>query len=147
MSIIYPDFFLRNELGAKTQQNMKNLKIYKPIILFFVLISILSCNKDDDNESILTNDLIGEWQRSDFSKEFEYKLVFNSDNTGFRIESETDLEEGTQISSLIPFTWIANNNTLNIDFDGEIVSTNFSINPSGQLLLSDFTDLYFIKID
>lgn len=146
MSIIYPDFFLRNELGAKTHQNMKNLKIYKPIILFFVLISILSCNKDDD-ESILTNDLIGEWQRSDFSNEFEYKLIFNSDNTGFRIESETDLEEGTQISSLIPFTWIANNNTLNIDFDGEIVNTNFSINPSGQLLLSDFTDLYFIKID
>lgn len=125
---------------------MKNSKIYKSIILFFVLISILSCNKDDDKETISTADLIGEWQRSDFSNEFEYKLVFNADNSGFRIESETDLEEGTQISSLIPFTWIANNTTLNIDFDGEMMTTNFSINADGHLLLSDFTNLYFIKI-
>ncbi len=126
---------------------MKNPRIYKSVVLFFVLISIFSCNKDDDNESNLANDLIGEWQRSDFTEEFEYKLVFNADNTGFRIESEKDLEAGTEISSLIPFTWNANNNTLNIDFDGESVTTNFTINSSGHLLLSDFTDFYFIKIE
>ncbi|SRX75533.1 hypothetical protein AEQU3_02529 [Aequorivita antarctica] len=126
---------------------MKNSKIYKSIILFFVFISILSCNKDDDNELILATDLIGEWQRSDFNNEFEYKLVFNADNTGFRIESETDLEEGTEISSLIPFAWIANDNILDINFDGEMVTTNFSINSEGHLLLSDFTNLYFIKLE
>lgn len=126
---------------------MKNLRIYKSVVLFFVLVSILSCNKDDDNESTLASDLIGEWQRSDFSNEFEYKLVFNADNTGSKIESEKDLEAGTEISSLIPFTWIANDNTLNIDFDGEMVTTNFSINSEGHLLLSDFTDLYFTKIE
>ena len=126
---------------------MKNLRIYKSVVLFFVLISILSCNKDDDNESISTPDLIGEWQRSDFSDEFEYKLIFNADNTGSKIESEKDLEAGTEISSLIPFTWIANDNTLNIDFDGEMITTNFSINSEGHLLLNDFTDLYFIKVE
>ncbi|TXD71768.1 hypothetical protein [Aequorivita antarctica] len=112
-----------------------------------MFISILSCNKDDDNELILATDLIGEWQRSDFNNEFEYKLVFNADNTGFRIESETDLEEGTEISSLIPFAWIANDNILDINFDGEMVTTNFSINSEGHLLLSDFTNLYFIKLE
>ncbi len=125
---------------------MKKLKIYKSVVLLFVLVSILSCNKDDDNESTLASDLIGEWQRSDFSEEFEYKLIF-ADNTGSKIESEKDLEAGTEISSLIPFAWIANDDTLTIDFDGEIITTNFSINSSGHLLLSNFTDLYFIKLE
>lgn len=132
---------------AKQQQNMKNLKIYRSVFLFFVLISILSCNKDDDNELNPANDLIGEWQRSDFSNEFEYKLIFNADKSGQKIETETDLEAGTNISSLIPFNWNTNNNILTMDFDGEIATTSFSFNSTGNLLLIDFTDLYFTKIE
>ncbi|AFL80332.1 hypothetical protein Aeqsu_0828 [Aequorivita sublithincola DSM 14238] len=125
---------------------MKNLKIYKSVILILVLISIIACSKDDDNE-ILSNDLIGEWQRSDFSNEFEYKLIFNSDNTGYKIETEGDIAGGTAISSLVTFNWTTTDTILTMNFDGEIINTNFSINANDQLHLSDFTDLYFIKIN
>ncbi len=126
---------------------MKNLKIYKSIILFFVFISIVSCVKDDDNELTLSTDLIGEWQRSDFSNEFEYKLIFNSDKTGYKIQTEGDIEGGTAISSLVTFNWNTTDTILTMDFDGEIVTTNFSINANRELHLIDFTDLYFIKIN
>ena len=123
---------------------MKRTKFAKGFFLFFVLISILSC-KDDNNDSKLTTDLVGEWQRSDFSDEFEYKLVFISNNTGYSSQLE-GAKGGPQISTAKSFNWAISDTKLNIDYDGDIVTTNFSFNTEGQLLLSDLTDLYFVKL-
>ena len=118
---------------------MKNIKILKSIILFLFVIAICSCGSDD-------NDLIGEWQRSDFNSEFEYKLILKPDNTGFRTQREGNLK-GPVISNATAFNWSEKGNILNIDFDGEIVTTSFYINSKGQLHLTDITNLYFIKLE
>ena len=118
---------------------MKNIKILKSIILFLFVTAICSCGSDD-------NDLIGEWQRSDFNNEFEYKLIFNSDNFGYRTQREGALG-GQSTSSAIGFNWFVNDNILSIDYDNEIVTTSFYIDSDGHLYLSDLTNLYFIKLE
>ena len=118
---------------------MKNIKFLKVVILFLFVTAIFSCSNYD-------NDLIGEWQRSDFNSEFEYKLILNPDNTGYRTQREGDLK-GPVISNARAFNWIVNENILNIDYEGEIITTNFYINSNGQLHLTDITNLYFIKLE
>lgn len=125
---------------------MKNLKILKMIILFLVVTAIYSCSNDDNDDANPTADLIGEWQRSDFNNVFEYKLIFNADNSGYRTQREGELD-GQSTSSLRAFNWNVNEDILNIDYDGEIEMTNFYINSNEQLHLTDLTDLYFIKLD
>lgn len=140
-----------NEIKVKiieitnTKHTLKKSKITKVIFLLLVIASIVSCKNDNKNLS-QNNALIGEWLRSDFNKDFEYKLIFHSDNTGHKTNFVRDIEMNA-ISSLQTFDWITNENILNLNYDGEIETTNFSINPEGQLLLSDLTDLYFIKVD
>ena len=124
---------------------MKNLVFLKVIILILVVSSIFSCGNDDNDLNVAV-DLIGEWQRSDFNNEFEYKLIFNSDNSGYRTLREGALG-GQAISSAAGFNWFVNENVLSIDYDGEIVTTSFYINSNGQLFLSDLTNLYFIKLE
>ena len=118
---------------------MKNIKFLKSVILFLIVTVVFSCSNDD-------NDLIGEWQRSDYSSEFEYKLILNSDNTGLRTQREGNLK-GPVISNAKAFNWIVNGNILNIDFEGEIVTANYYINSKGQLHLTEITNLYFIKLE
>ena len=65
---------------------MKNIKILKSVILFLFVTAIFSCGNYD-------NDLIGEWQRSDFNREFEYKLILKPDNTGLEL-SEREIYKG-----------------------------------------------------
>ncbi|RMA56717.1 hypothetical protein [Ulvibacter antarcticus] len=123
---------------------MKNLKVLKVAFILFVAIAVFSC-KDDDNVINLSDDLIGEWQRSDFNDDFEFKFVFYTNNTG--IETSFVRDATGEISSLSSFNWTTEDNILTLDFDGEIETTNFSISANGQLLLSDFTDLPFDKLD
>lgn len=124
---------------------MKNIFFLKVIILILVVSPIFSCD-DDDNDLNVAVDLIGEWQRSDFNNEFEYKLIFNSDNSGYRTQREGAIG-GQAISSATGFNWFINENILSIDYDDEIVTTSFYINSNGQLFLSDLTNLYFIKLE
>jgi hypothetical protein len=124
---------------------MKFFKILKIVLVFSVLITILSCN-DDEKKLNLETDLIGEWQRSDFNVEFEYTLIFYANHSGIRTQREGD-PEGQGISSATMFNWNTSENTLNLDFDGEITTTHFIINTEEQLFLSDLTNLYFIKLD
>ena len=120
------------------------------IILFLVVTAIYSCsnddNDDDNDDANPTTDLIGEWQRSDFNSDFEYKLIFNSDNTGYKTQREGELDD-QPISTARAFNWNVNEDILNIDYDGEIEMTNFYINSNEQLHLTDLTDLYFIRLD
>lgn len=124
---------------------MKTSKVHKAVVVFFVLVSFLSCKEEEDIVVDLTADLIGEWQRSDATNEFEYKLTFESNNIGFRIQREVD-PNGNVTSSALGYEWSTNERVLTLDYGEEIETTTFSINGNGELLLSDITDLVFIKL-
>lgn len=123
---------------------MNNIKVYKTVLLFFILLSVLSCKTEDDSVA-LSDNLIGEWQRSDVTTEFEYKLVFDTENTGYRAVREGDLS-GQSTSTALGFEWNTEENTLIIDYGDDVVRTSFSINENGELLLTDLTDLVFTKL-
>ncbi|GEQ87072.1 hypothetical protein ULMS_25800 [Patiriisocius marinistellae] len=126
---------------------MKNNKILKTVIVLFIGISILSCKNDDDNsiENDTTSNLIGEWQRSDSDDQYDYKLIFNTDNTGIRTLLETNAD-GQVISNASTYTWSTSETLLNFEFDDESLTTPFSINSNGQLLLSGLSNLLFNKL-
>lgn len=123
---------------------MKTLKPHKVIFLLFVLLSVLSCKTEDD-KTPLSDNLIGEWQRSDVTTEFEYKLVFDTENMGYSAVREGDLA-GQSTSTALGFEWNTEDTTLIMDYGDEVVRTSFSINENGELLLSDLTNLVFIKL-
>lgn len=115
-------------------------------MIFLFAATIFSCSDDEAADVLTTSDLIGEWQRSDVDNDFEYKLIFNADNTGYRSQREgSTADQG--ISTLSMFNWSTDGRILKFDFDGELITTAYSINTTGQLLLSDFTDLFFIKLE
>ena len=119
---------------------MKNNKFL--LILLFLTLSI-SCDNDDEVD--YSNQLIGEWLRSDFSDDFEFKLIFQSDNSGFRIYREGNMQ--TEItSSLTQFNWSVKENRLTFDEFGEQITTKYSINSEGELVLQDYSDLHFIRV-
>jgi hypothetical protein len=124
---------------------MKTIHSLKVTLLFLAILTIFSC-KNDDTDTDQTANLIGAWQRSDFSDQFEYILTFQSNANGFRTEVETN-DEGQAISSARSFNWATNGSTLTIDYGGEIVTTTFSFNENGHLFLIDMTNLYFIKME
>ena len=124
---------------------MNNLKVLKTVLILSVLLTLFSCKEDDKNID-LSIDLIGEWQRSDVSTEFEYQLIFYANHSGLRTQREGDLN-GQSISSAITFNWNTNDDILDLDFDGDIITTPFFINAEGQLFLNDFTEYYFIKLE
>lgn len=120
------------------------MKIYKIALLFFITLSVMSC-KEEDSRVQVTSDLIGEWQRSDVTTEFDYRLVFNSQNVGHRSIMEGN-EGGPATSSAVTFEWDTEEDILTMDYDDEMVITTFLINEDGQLLLPEITDLYFSKL-
>ena len=126
---------------------MKILKPLKPILLFFTLISLFACSTDDDTTDIVTNaDLIGEWQRNDANDQFVYSLTFEANEIGFKTEFESN-EDGQQISSAKIFNWTTNNRMLTINYDNESLTTTYTLNAEGELLLSGISDLLFTKMD
>ncbi|MCG2419564.1 hypothetical protein K8089_11065 [Aequorivita sp. F47161] len=122
---------------------MKNLKLLKTSILFFVVIAVIACN-DEPKDEKQTVDLTGEWRRSDFNDEFDYRLTFHADNSGIKIQREGNDTQG--ISSAVTFEWATDQNILTLNFNGEIETTQYSINEDGHLLLSDISDFYFTRI-
>jgi hypothetical protein len=120
---------------------MKNIKL---LLIFLIITSTFSCKSDD--EMNLSDNLVGEWLRNDFSDDFEFKLIFQSDNSGLRIYREGNME--TEItSSAIQFNWSTDKNTLTFSESDEIITTKYSFNSDGQLILTDYSDLPFIRIE
>ncbi|MEX1384483.1 hypothetical protein [Lutibacter sp.] len=113
------------------------------LILLFITLSI-SCDTDDEND--YSNQLIGEWIRNDFRNDFEYKLTFNSNGLGFKTVRSGTME--TQIiSSSFTINWSADETSLTIDELGTVITTKYTINSEGELILPDYSDLPFIKIE
>jgi len=120
---------------------MRNIKLFL-ILLVFTLT--LSCKSDDEMD--YSEKLVGEWLRSDFSDELEFKLNFNTNNAGFRT-FKTGTKETGIISSLVPFNWSVDENNLTIDELGTVITTKYVINLEGELMLHDYSDFPFIKIE
>lgn len=126
---------------------MNELRKFNLIVVALLVATAISCKNDDANNLTLDANLFGEWQRSDADTTFEYVLIFNEDESGLRTQRETDLDDGTQISSAEGFTWSVNDGTLQLNFDGEITTSNYSFNADGQLLLDNITLIPFNRID
>ena len=119
------------------------MKKIKYLLIILILTSIVSCDKDDEIDH--SNLLVGEWLRSDFSNNFEFKLIFQSDNIGFKIYREGTMETEI-VSSLVQFNWSVDGNNLTFEEFGEIITTKYSFNSEGELILHDYSDLPFVRI-
>lgn len=113
--------------------------------LFIFLIFILSVSCESEDEVDYSNQLIGEWMRSDFSHDFEFKLIFQSDNIGYRIYKEGTMESEIT-SSLVQFTWTADDNSLTFEEPGDKIITKYSITSEGKLMLYNYSELPFIRM-
>ena len=117
---------------------MKTLRKLKKIILFFIIVSMISCNTDYE--------LIGVWQRNDFSENFEYKLHLNSNHTGMTTSADY-FDDGKALSSAEFVQWTMDNKQLNLIIGGEKITTPYSFNSDGQLILTGLTDIPFNKLE
>jgi hypothetical protein len=126
---------------------MKPYKSLKATVLFLVITTLLSCNNDEKNNNAeSTKSILGVWQRSDFSAEYDYKLYFNTEGNGYSTEYIAQ-PDGTAISNLRPFSWSSSENTLTLDYDdGATNATPFTINAAGQLLASGLGNVLFNKL-
>jgi hypothetical protein len=126
---------------------MKPYKSLKATILFLAITTLLSCNNDEKNSNTdQAKNLIGVWQRSDFSEEYDYKLYFNTEGNGYSTEYIAQ-PDGTAISNLRPFSWSSSETTLTLDYDdGATDATPFTINAAGQLVASGISNLPFNKL-
>lgn len=120
---------------------MKNIKYLFLLVIFTI---ILSCTTDDKMN--VSDKLIGEWLRNDFNEHLEFKLIFQSDNIGFRFFREGSMETGI-VSSAVQFNWSIDENILTFDELDETITTTFLINSKGQLLLKGYSDLPFIRVE
>lgn len=119
------------------------MKNFKYLIILISIATIFSCKSDDDIN--LSNKLVGEWLRADFTNELEYKLIFNDDNVGFRTFKTGNTETGIT-SSAVFFNWSVNDNTLTFSESYTVFTTSFSFNLEDQLILKEYSDLPFIRI-
>ncbi len=126
---------------------MKPYKSLKATILFLSITTLLSCNNDEKNSNKdQAKNLIGVWQRSDFSEEYDYKLYFNTEGNGYSTEYIAQ-PDGTAISNLRPFSWSSSETTLTLDYDdGATDATPFTINAAGQLVASGLGNVPFNKL-
>lgn len=120
---------------------MKKIKVF---LVFLIVTTFISCSKNEENN--LTNQLVGEWQRSDFSHDFEYKLIFNTDETGFKTVRVGTM--GTTItSSMLTFNWNIDDKWITITENEDIIKTPISFNAEGQLILKDYSEFPFNRIE
>ena len=116
----------------------------KCVLLLLIVPTIVSCNKHDEVDPI--NELIGEWVRTDFSDDFEFTLNFYANNSGLKVVRTGNMN--TQVvSSATQFDWSFENNTLKISEMDEVISTSYSINAEGQLILPNYSDLPFNRVN
>ncbi|MBU2940416.1 hypothetical protein KO494_12790 [Lacinutrix sp. C3R15] len=114
----------------------------KLFLLVILCAAQFSC-KNDDSTSSIDNDFIGEWLRSDFTSNFEYKLYFNQNHTGSIINQVTT-QDGI-ISNINSIEWNITNDLLTITQDEIVTLTTYVFTPNGNLVLANFSDFEFIK--
>ena len=120
---------------------MKKIKV---LHIFLIITMIISCSKREENT--LTNQIVGEWLRSDFRDDFEYKLIFNSDKTGFKTVRIGTMET-TITSSIVTFNWNIDDEWITIIEGEDATKTPVSFNTNGQLFLKDYSEFPFNRIE
>ncbi|WP_452224787.1 hypothetical protein [Lacinutrix chionoecetis] len=117
-------------------------KVIKIIFLALFTVAQLSCNNNDKGE----NALVGEWLRSDVNDSFKYKLTFNTNNEVLKT-TWVKLEKDQELSSATSYNWEISADSLTIfKFEEhQDVITEYHFTSDGNLILSDLTDLEFIK--
>lgn len=105
-------------------------------LLVIVCFTQFSCNN-------ASNTLIGEWLRSDFNANSEYRVTFEENNTGYIIDRKTT-EEGV-ISNAVSMDWSITNDILTITQDSDDIVTSYKLTSNGNLILADFSEFEFIK--
>jgi hypothetical protein len=118
------------------------MNIFKILLILLIVTTTFSCESDDEME--LSHKLVGEWLRSDFSDEQEFKLIFNANNVGIRTFKVGSAETGIT-SSAFQFTWSIEGNILIFNELDTVITTSFSFNSEGELILKEYSDLPFIK--
>tara|TARA_R110001583_G_scaffold51332_1_gene160362 strand:- start:46 stop:399 length:354 start_codon:yes stop_codon:yes gene_type:complete len=116
----------------------------KYLIIIIFVATIFSCESDD--EMNLSDKLVGEWLRTDFTDELEFKLFFNADNVGYST-FKTGTKETGITSSANYFNWSADENTLTFSELDAIIITSFSFSLEGELILKEYSDLPFKRIE
>ncbi len=119
------------------------MKAFKFILILLTFYSVLSCDNEDKID--YSNQLVGEWMRSDFSDNFEFKLIFQEDNTGLRIYKEGTMDTKI-VSSLVQFNWSLDKDTLTFDEYEKTIKTKYAINSEGALILENYSELPFIRM-
>ena len=61
----------------------------KKLILFFVIVLILGCNKDDNDSQSNSDPIIGSWNITNKSNNSSEIFIFNLDGTGEIIEGDS----------------------------------------------------------
>ena len=120
-----------------------NTTIKRTLCLFGLLTLMViapSCNKDDDTPEV--HELVGTWQRTDYSEDLEERYKFYADNTGTYY-----LHDGSSYSSII-FNWEAQDNALSITHgnNNNPLVIFYEINELGQLVFFHDDNLTFNKI-
>ena len=119
---------------------MKKIKV---LLLLLIVPTTFSCDKDNVSFSSI---LVGEWQRDDTTEDFDFRLLFNSDFTGVKIVTEGTMETEI-ISSLIQFNWSLKMKTLIIEELDTTFETTYIFNSEGQLILNEYSNVPFNKVE
>lgn len=115
------------------------------VVVLTIVSTLFSCSSDNDTNSSDTNELVGEWQRVDSNSSFATGFVFNVNNTGLKFSSES-FDDGTAISNAVELQWNISNANLQLMMHEE-VSTPYSFNEEGQLILSAISEIPYVRID
>jgi hypothetical protein len=99
----------------KSGQQMKNLYAFGIAVVFIVLVSITSCNKDD----IQVDPIVGEWEYSETQEDFSrtITMTFMADNTG--LEEIDYIIYGQPDSRNSNFVYLLNEGILTLIFGVE----------------------------
>ncbi|SDX98962.1 hypothetical protein SAMN05444411_11364 [Lutibacter oricola] len=118
------------------------MKLIKTLFIVLVVQVVISCDGSKHNSS---KKIIGEWQRSDFSKNYDYRLIFKPNKTGIKTVKVGTMDSAAT-SSLVQFTWNIEEEKLIIEELDEIIKTSYSLNSKEQLVLNNYSKLPFNKI-
>ena len=116
---------------------MKNLFTF--LATLFIISTTTSCSKDDIDQNI---DLLGVWERNDFTDNSTYRLVFGSSNTGLKMYAN-ESSSGEISSSASSFNWEVIDNKVTVSED-DASQNIYIINSDGQLVLN--SNLHFEKV-
>lgn len=109
------------------------------IILLLIMVTLISCNKDDDENVV--NPLIGTWENTvTYTEEnliMKQVVTFNTNNTGLWTVTGT-FQGGTPMIETNNFTWNSNGNKLTIIIDNETEAEVGTYTISGNKLSMTF---------